>query len=163
MIRAMKKIIYTLLLMMLCGCSLFKDVKEFIGSSSTKVYLNKVTFKADDDANDSSAVKVHIVVVHKEETLKTLMPLDSESYFKKIDDMKDNDPNKESFEVFESDIIPGQTYTIPINLVNPTHGIGGFIFSNYSSKGKHRKMIGSEQIMLIHLKKDKFDIKSLDE
>jgi hypothetical protein len=148
--------------MILPGCSLVKDVKDFIGASSTKVYLNKVTFKADDDANDNSAVKIHIVIVHKEETLKTLISLDSESYFKKIDDMKDNDPNKESFEIFEADIVPGISYTMPINLMNPIHGIAGFIFSNYSSKGKHRKMIGSDQVITIHLKKDNFDIISLE-
>lgn len=145
-----KKHFFLTLSFALCACSmdLFKR---------PKIFLTKVTLACDSDMNNETATQVHVVVCKKEDVLKNLSTMSAKAYFQKIEAMIANDPNQESLCVIKVDVIPGQRFDVPIDIPN-NKSVGGFVFSSYSSKGDHRRAIGDEDALIIHLKRDDFEM-----
>jgi hypothetical protein len=140
------------------GCQfaqLIHDVKSAITLRPSHVWVEKVIFKATDHINDSSPVKMHIVVIYKQEVVDQIAKMDAKTYFHSIDQLKVDFPGE--LDVFEIDITPGQNITVPVTL-SRMDSVGGFVFGHYQTPGSHRVTIGDSQVLHINLEKDNFKI-----
>jgi type VI secretion system protein len=150
---------YILLLSLLLSSCQFSqmlhDVKSAITLRPSKIWVEKVVFKAKEDINDSSPVKIHLIVIYKDDVLTQIGKMDAKSYFHSVDQIKTDYPG--DIDIFEMDIVPGQNITAPVKL-SRMDSVGGFVFAHYLTPGIHRKTIGDSQILHINLEKDDFKI-----
>lgn len=138
------------------GESLTAAFKKGMNFERAKVWIEKVSFKADDNMNDQSPVTVHLVVAYTPELLGELVKLDANSYFLKADQLKVDHNGK--IDVFSFDILRGQRLNDqPINLSRMS-GEGAIIFARYASPGPHRSVLSDESAVLIELNKDDFKV-----
>jgi hypothetical protein len=143
----------------LSGCKLgemLRDIKSAVTLTPSKIWLEKVNFKASQDINDSSPVKINIVIVYKTELLTQLNKMDSKTYFQSVEQIKSDFPGE--VDILEADIVPGQSITFPVKM-SRTDSVGGFIFAHYTTQGIHRAVIGEDQVLNVILEKADFKIR----
>ncbi len=150
LIKIRKSLVLTVLTcsLLLCGCD---AVKSAVGIQQSKVWLEKINFKAADNANNSSPVKIHIVIAYKEALATDLGKLTAFDYFKKADKLKADAGI--DMDVFSIDIVPGSSNSLPIV---PTHSTGfiALMFARYTSPGDHRTNVGADYEIQVDLGKN---------
>ncbi len=156
-----KRVFYILAFcsVVLAGCggdAVVSAVKSAISLQPAKVWLEKVSFKASDDVNDTSPVTVNIVIPYKPDLMADLSKMDADTYFKKVDQIKSD--NAGQIDVFSWDIIRGQRLdNVPITPSKVT-GEGVLVFARYSSPGPHRIAVGDDKEIIIQLEKLDFKV-----
>lgn len=146
-----RKLLYCVILvvcLILPGCD---AVKSAVGIQQSKVWLEKVNFRADDNANDSSPVKIHIVITYKEALATDLGKLTASDYFKKADKLKADAGI--DMDVFAVDVIPGTSASLA---VIPSHSTGlvALMFARYTTPGDHRTNVGADYEIQVDLGKN---------
>lgn len=147
--------------MLLAGCggggeALTSAFKKGMNFERSKVWVEKISFKAEDDMNDKSPVTVHLVVAYTPEVLGELVKMDANAYFLKADQMKVDNNGK--MEVFPFDILCGQRLNDQLISLSRMTGEGAVIFARYASPGPHRAVLGEESSVLIEMNKDDFKV-----
>jgi len=144
---------------MLSSCGEKDSFVPLLGSlssfSKAKVWLEKVKFVASNDLNNNSPVLVHIVIAYKPELLADLTKMDSEKYFKQLPQTRSD--NGDNIDIFEFDIIPGQTKESKIE-PSKLSGEGVLVFARYESNGEHRAAIGPDAEVKIEMNKLDFKV-----
>lgn len=142
----------------LAGCSNSPLTSAF-SFQTAKVWLNKVSFRVADNVNDSSPVTLHILIPYKDELLSDLSKMSAEEYFKKSDQIKND--NVGNLDVFAWDLIRSQK--LDDEPITPTsvNGKGIIVFARYSTPGDHRISIADDEAVLITLDKADFSIESV--
>lgn len=131
------------------------SIKSALNFKQAKVWLEKITFKASDDLNDSSPLVVHVLVVYSEDLLKDLKKMDSDAYFSKAQQIKDDNPD--TLDVLVKELVPGRRVEM---VVKPTKltGEAVVIFARYSSKGDHRFVVGGDYELIADMGKKDFKL-----
>lgn len=138
------------------GEALVSAVKKGMNFERSKVWIEKVSFRADDNMNDQSPVTVDIVVAYDPALLGEIVKLDAQAYFLKKDQLKVDNNGK--IDIFSFDILRGQRLLDqPINLSRMS-GEGAIVFARYASPGPHRTVLSEESAIVVELKKDDFKI-----
>lgn len=130
-------------------------------SSESGVKLEEVMLSIDEDMNRRGAVKMHIVIVYEEELSHALTKLSARQYFRSIEQLKKDFPDK--MHIFAWELIAKKRLTpwIKIDKYPKDHmtPIAGYIFVDYSTAGDHRaKIPPSKKKIRIILAKDEFHI-----
>jgi hypothetical protein len=122
--------------------------------------LEEVMISVEKDMNNNGAVKVHPVVIYDVELLGELKKKTSEQYFRNVDQLVKDYPDK--LKIFEWElvakerIIPWGKIEYPNKHLLP---IAGIIFAKYSGSGEHRAIVPpTYKKMKITFKKDGFHI-----
>jgi len=133
---------------LLMGC---ESIKSAVGIKQSKVWLEKINFKATANANDSAPVKIHVVIAYKEDLATTIGKLDANSYFQKAKKLKSD--AGEDLDVFSVDIVPDSFSSLDIT---PTHttGIVALMFARYTSPGDHRTNVSADYEIQVDLDKN---------
>lgn len=118
----------------------------------SKVWIEKVSFRADPQMNDQSPVTVHLVIAYTPELLSEIVKMDSYKYFEKVDQLKVDNNGK--IDVFSFDILVGQTLLDQPITMSKMSGEGAVIFARYSSPGPHRALLNEESSVVVELGKD---------
>lgn len=129
-------------------------VKSAVGIQQSKVWLEKIDFKAAANVNDSSPVVVHIVIAYKEALAADIAKLSASDYFKKADKLKAD--AGDDLEVFKAEIVPDSSKTLEITPSKST-GFVALMFARYTSPGDHRTNVGADYEIQVVL--DKNDLK----
>lgn len=132
----------------LTGCD---AVKSAVGIQQSKVWIEKINFRADGNANDSSPVKIHVVIAYKDALAADLGKLTALDYFKKADKLKADAGT--DMDVFSIDIIPGYSSSLAITPSNST-GVVALMFARYTSPGDHRTNVGADYEIQVDLGKN---------
>lgn len=133
------KILSFLGLTLLVGCD---TVKSAIGIKPAKVWLEKITFRADDNMNDNSPVKVHVVIPYKDDLAGKLGGMDAATYFQQAKKLKSD--AGDDIDVFSTDIIPGTTETILEITPKSSTGVIALMFARYLTPGDHRTNVSAD-------------------
>ncbi|MDR1236054.1 MAG: hypothetical protein LBJ96_03530 [Holosporaceae bacterium] len=131
-----------------------------IFSSKGGISLEEVMLSVKENMNTNGAVRVHLVVVYDIELVGELMKRSSEQYFRHVDQLVKDYPDK--IKIFEWELvakeqdIPWTKIEYPDKHMMP---LAGFIFAKYSGSGEHRARIPpTYKKVKITFKKDKFEI-----
>lgn len=134
-------------------------IKSLLGAERAKVWLERISFIADENMNNSSPVTVHVVIIYKQELLDEIVKMEAADYFKKADQLKID--NAGQMDVFSFDLIRGQR--LNNQEINPskTSGVGAIIFARYAGPGPHKAVLNEESGVLVKLNKDDLAIEPL--
>ncbi|MBA4249977.1 MAG: hypothetical protein C0432_03480 [Candidatus Puniceispirillum sp.] len=148
-----------ILSMILSGCS--PDVMNSLSQTffSTKLkplWLHTVSFESDENINDYSPVKIHVLYAYEKGVYDKLLSMNSDQYFNQAEQLKED--FNESLQVFEWDIIRSQILNDQKIIPRKPTGSGIIVFANYLSPGAHRKTIGSDEKIKIKLHENDFEI-----
>ncbi len=148
-IKIRKYLVLTTLacLLLLCSCD---AVKSAVGIQQSKVWLEKINFRADDNANNTSPVKIHVVIAYKEALATDLGKLTASDYFKKADKLKAD--AGVDMDVFTIEILTGSSISLPIVPTQST-GLVALMFARYTSPGDHRTNVGADYEIQVDLGK----------
>lgn len=125
----------------------------------SNVTIEKVMLSIDKNMNQSSAVKLHLVIVYDKSLVNILEKLNSNEYFKQIDQLIKDHPDK--MKIFSWQLVAKQrigpwiTLEYPIGYMTPE---AGFIFANYSTNGDHRSKLPVGRNIIITLEKNDFKV-----
>jgi type VI secretion system protein len=148
---------------LLSGCSndaLSTLMKSFTTFKTSSVWLKSVSFKVADKVNDSSPVKIHIVIIYTNDLLQNLSKMTSQEYFSKATQIKLD--NSERMDVFEWELVRSETrHDEPVK-PNKYSGEGILVFAQYTTPGVHRASIGEDENVLITLNDEDFTVSSLN-
>jgi type VI secretion system protein len=149
------------LILVSCGGTdaLTSALKSGMNFSRAKVWIERISFKASDDMNDTSPVTLHVVVVYDAALLAEIVKLEANAYFQKIDQLKIDNAGK--LDVFPFDLIRGQRLNDQTISPSKTSGEGAVIFARYASPGPHRAVLADEHAVLVELSKDDFKVSSV--
>ncbi|MDR1982460.1 MAG: hypothetical protein LBQ08_01515 [Holosporaceae bacterium] len=106
------------------------------------VTLEEVMLSTEEDMNDRGAVKVHMIVVYEQELVEELMKMSAYHYFRSIDQLIKDHPDK--IKIFEWELVakkritPWQKVEYPSDHMTP---LAGYIFAKYSGTGEYRAKI----------------------
>jgi hypothetical protein len=142
------------------GCEpITSGFKSIFNFERTSVWLEKVIINPVAQMNDTSPIKLDIVVCYNKDLLSKINVLDSNTYFqKKTQLVRDY---KNMMDVFSMDVLPGVKREVPIQLSQMV-GVGGVIFARYDqSDSINRFSIGTERILNIYLNEKSFKVQPL--
>jgi hypothetical protein len=104
--------------------------------------LEEVMLSTEEDMNDRGAVKMHIIIVYEEELAEELMKMSADNYFRSVDQLVKDHPDK--IKIFEWELVakkritPWQKIEYPADHMTP---VAGYIFAKYSGIGEYRARI----------------------
>ena len=142
----------TLLLVgLLTGCNLFKD---FDKEGEPPFNLSTINVILDQDANNTSATAVDLVVTYKPELMKALTKMTAEDYFKIADQIRRDYP--ETLRIWHWELTPGQTVAnYQVNSQQELYEpFGAIVFARYLTPGSHRIRVGSSETIHVMIKKE---------
>ena len=151
MLVKIKKLITLAAIVCLLFLSCCDAVKSAAGIKQSKVWLEKVNFKASTNANDSSPIKIHIVIAYTEALATDISKLSASDYFKKADRLKAD--AGDDLDVFKIDIVPDSSSTLDIAPSQST-GFVALMFARYTSPGDHRTNVGADYEIQVNLGKN---------
>ncbi len=135
-------------LLFLVGCD---AVKSAVGIQQSKVWLEKVHFRAAENANNTSPVKIHIVIAYKEALAAEIGKLTAADYFKKADRLKADAGT--DLDVFSTDVLAGSTKVLDIT-PSQSSGFVALMFARYESPGDHRTNVSADYEIQVDLAKN---------
>jgi type VI secretion system protein len=133
---------------LLMGC---ESVKSAVGIKQSKVWIEKINFKATENANDSSPIKIHVVIAYKDELAADLIKLDANAYFQKAKKLKSD--AGDDLDVFSIDVVPDSSASLDITPSSST-GAVALMFARYTSPGDHRTNVGADYEIQVDLEKN---------
>lgn len=112
------------------------------------------------DANNDSATAVDIVLVYDEGLVKEFIGMPADKYFANAKQFRND--YAQNVSVYHWEVVPGQL--IPSQRLNITRSapLAAFVYARYLSPGDHRIRIGDQEYLSIHLKKEGFELVSLE-
>jgi hypothetical protein len=123
------------------------------------VWLKKVDFEVDPNANNGTPFSCHIVVAYSKDLYDKLQGMDAQGYFSNA--MSLEKTYRDAIEVFKYDMIPGKNkLSQPINLRSYTKAKGAFLFAKYLSPGKFTENVGKAKNMVVRFLPYKMEIHS---
>lgn len=130
-----------------------------------KIALKKVMLSIDEDMNNTGAVKMHLTIVYDQALMKELQGLKSDEYFRRIDQIIKDYPDKIKIFAWElvakKRLVPLADVEYQTDQLTP---LAGFIFVNYSGAGEHRaKIHESLEKIKILLQRDDFKVEKSDD
>jgi type VI secretion system VasD/TssJ family lipoprotein len=148
MLLKFSQIIFVVLVgIVLMGC---ESVKSAVGIKQSKVWLEKINFKAAANANDSSPIKIHVVIAYKDELAAELTKLDANAYFQKAKKLKAD--AGDDLDVFSIDVVPDSSASLDITPSSSTGAIA-LMFARYTSPGDHRTNVSADYEIQVNLEK----------
>lgn len=134
------------------GC---ESVKSAVGIKQSKVWIEKINFKSAANANDSSPIKIHVVVAYTENLATEIGKLDANSYFQKAKKLKSD--AGDDLDVFSIDVVPDSSTSLDIA---PSHstGVVALMFARYTSPGDHRKNVSADYEIQVDLDKNELKV-----
>ncbi len=141
-------IFYALISIVLAGC---ESVKSVVGIKQSKVWIEKINFKSTANANDSSPIKIHVVIAYKDELAADIVKLDANAYFEKAKKLKSD--AGDDLDVFSIDVVPDSSISLDITPSNSTGAIA-LMFARYTSPGDHRTNVGADYEIQVNLEKN---------
>lgn len=123
------------------------------------VWLKKVDFEVDSNANNGQPFVCHIVIAYSKDLYDKLQSMDSKNYFSQSTSLKKT--YKDSIEIFSYDLIPGRNkLNQEMKLRSYTKAKGAFIFAKYLTPGKFAENIGMTQNLVVRFAAYKMEIHS---
>ncbi|MGI4851344.1 MAG: hypothetical protein ACRYGR_05330 [Janthinobacterium lividum] len=145
--------IWTLLIFgFLAGCNtIFKDADR---EGEPQFNLETINIILDQDANNTSATAVDLVITYKPELMKALTKMTADDYFKVADQIRRDYP--ETLRIWRWELTPGQTVTdYSINSAQEIYDpFGAIVFARYFTPGSHCIRVGSSDTIHVLVKKD---------
>lgn len=138
--------------LLLCGC---------LGPVAPSYFLYSVSVQVDHDANNKSATPVDLVVIYDDQLHKEILAMNADKYFSSAKQLKRDHVQK--MEVFHWEVVPGQTLNFDQLSYKKSSPVGAVIFARYLTPGEHRKSVGTEEYLVIHLLKEGFETYSVEE
>ena len=124
------------------------------------VWLRKVDFEVDPQANRGSSFVCHITVAYSQDLLDKLKGMsDAKVYFEQVESLKKT--YKDSIEIFKFDMIPGKNQLDKqIKLRSYIRAKGAFIFAKYTTPGKYMESVGLAKSLTVHFLPNKMELHS---
>lgn len=120
-------------------------------SPNVEVNVESVSISLDNDANDTMATSVDLVLVYDPDLAKVIGKLDSKTYYATVNQIKVDSPGL--IEIYHWELTPGQTINnYPITHLDGADIWAAYVFASYVSKGPHRVRLGSSEHATVHLK-----------
>jgi hypothetical protein len=145
--------------MAISAASSLKTLTDSKSSFLSKIFASKgglaleeVMLSVEENMNNRSAVKLHIVIVYEKELETELMKMSAEEYFRHIKQLIKDHPDK--MKIFEWELVAKKRITSWKKLDYPTDNmtpLAGIIFAKYYGPGDHRERIPAtcEKIKII--------------
>jgi type VI secretion system protein len=130
------------------------------GPITPSFYTETVGLRVDMDANNDSATAVDLVVIYDESLLKDFVAMPSDKYFANAKQFRRDYPQQ--VEIFHWEVVPGQMILSERLHYKRSSPLAAYVYARYIAPGDHRIRIGSQEYLMIHLKKDSFDTASLE-
>lgn len=150
---------YCLIIFALSGCSpdIMSSISGSLFSSKSKpLWLRAVSIQSDENINDFSPVKVHVVFAYEQGAYDKLIKMTADSYFDQSEQLKED--FNEAMQIFEWDVIRGQIINDQKIIPQKPTGSGIIVFANYLSPGMHRKTVGTDEKISIRLHENDFEL-----
>ena len=145
----MKRIFLIFLLLISCS--------KFCIATVSKVWLEKVSWVAEKNANDGIPIKINLIYFYDEAYMKRIMEKDSKEYFENFDTLKRDFGDK--VEIYEFDVIPGQVKDGIDVFPKKCDAKGAVLFARYNSTEKSQKYsIGEDSEIRLIFKKDSVEL-----
>ncbi|MDR3046133.1 MAG: hypothetical protein LBU51_00780 [Bacteroidales bacterium] len=126
---------------------------------SVTVWLRKVDFEVDPNANNRNAFVCHIAVAYSKDLYDKLQGMDAKGYFSSVVSLEKT--YKDSIEIFKYDMIPGRNkLNQSINLKSYTKAKGAFLFAKYLTPGKFMENVGSARSLVVRFLPYKMEVHS---
>ena len=130
---------------------------KFSLTSLSNVWLEKVSWIAEKDANNNVPIKLHIVYFYDEAYMKKIVAKTSIQYFEQYQDLKKDFPSK--VEVIAFDVVPGTAKETMIVTPAKANAKGGVIFARYNTVNVNQKyFIGEDFEIRMIFKKDHVEL-----
>lgn len=115
---------------------------------NTRVWLKKVDFQVDPNANKSRAFACHIVVPYSKDLRDRIASMDAQTYFSSINNLEKE--YKDSLEIHKYDMIPGKNVLNQIvDIGSYSRAQGAFLFAKYSTQGKFMEDVGGSMSIVV--------------
>ncbi len=106
------------------------------------VSLETITFDIKETMNQKGAVKVHTVIIYRPEIFERLMEMTADQYFQRVDQFKNDHPDRMIILAWEfgakERLTPKIKIEYPVGHMIP---IAAIVFIKYDSPGEHRAVI----------------------
>ncbi len=124
------------------------------------VWLRKVDFMVDAQANRGHSFACHIVVAYSQDLLDKLAGMaDAKTYFSQANSLVKT--YKDNIQIFKFDLIPGKNrLNQPIQLRSYFKAKGALIFAKYATPGKYMENIGLARTLTVLLLPNKMELHS---
>lgn len=130
---------------------------KFCISTVSKVWLERISWMAHEDANEGIPIKVHLIYFYDDEYLKKFSDKSSKEYFESFDEIAHDFGGK--IELTEFDIVPGHSQDDIEVLPKKCNAKGALLFARYNTVEKSQKyMIGEDSEVRLVFKKDNIEI-----
>ena len=130
---------------------------KFCISSVSKVWLERISWIAHEDANDGIPIKVHLVYFYDDDYFKKFSDKTSKEYFEKFDEIVRDFSGK--IELSEFDIVPGHSQDSIEVLPKKCNAKGALLFARYNTAEKSQKyIIGEDSEVRLVFRKDNIEI-----
>ena len=134
------------------GC---ESVKSAVGIKQSKVWIEKINFKAAANANNSAPIKVDVVIAYKDDLATEIGKLDANTYFQKAKKLKSD--AGDDLDIFSIAILPDSSTSLDIAPSNSA-GVVAFMFARYDSPGDHRANVSADYEIQVDLNKNDLKI-----
>ena len=127
---------------------------------SSLVWLRKVDFMVDPQANRGHSFACHIVVGYSQDLADKLAGMaDAKAYFTQVNSLVRT--YKDNIQIFKFDLIPGRNRLgQPIKLRSYFKAKGAFIFAKYTTPGKYMENIGLARTLTVLFLPNKMELHS---
>ena len=127
---------------------------------TTFVWLNRIDFEVDPQANRGASFVCHVTVAYSQDLLDKLSGMqDAKVYFEQIDSIKKM--YKDAIEVFQFDMIPGRNQLDrKINLRSYSRAKGAFVYAKYTTPGKYMENVGLARTLTVRFLPNKMELHS---
>jgi type VI secretion system protein len=123
------------------------------------LFVEQLSIRVDFDANNDSATSVDVVVAYDETLFKEILALPADKYFAQAKQYKRDYP--QALDIFHWEVVPGQLLLSERLHYRKSYPAGGVMFARYIAPGDHRRRLGGDQYLEVHLKKDGYEITPL--
>ena len=127
---------------------------------NTFVWLRKIDFEVDPQANRGNSFVCHVTVAYTQDLQNKLNGFaNSKIYFENVENLKKT--YKDSIEIFQFDMIPGKNQLDKkINLRSYTKAKGAFVFAKYTTPGKYIENVGLARTLTVRFLSNKMELHS---
>lgn len=124
------------------------------------VWLKKVDFMVDAQANMRKSFSCHIAVAYSQDLADKLAGMaDAKAYFSQVNALTRT--YKDNIQIFKFDLIPGKNKLAqPIKLRSYFKAKGAFIFAKYTTQGKYMENIGLARTLTVLFLQNKMELHS---
>ena len=122
------------------------------------VWLRKVDFEVDPQANRGSSFVCHITIAYSQDLFEKLRGMsDAKVYFEQVESLKKS--YRDSIQIFQFDMIPGKNQLgKEIKLRSYSKAKGAFISAKYTTPGKYMENIGVARTLTVKFLPNKMEL-----